>query len=153
MDSPLALEIMCSLCLEDYTDPVSLSCDHSFCRKCITDHMKTSPVQSFCPECRKPYSARDLRPSRLLRNVTDMIRDHLSSQRGQGSIIVCSDGSAPTANTGALMCAEHDEKLKLFCETDQRLACVVCRDGQRHRGHQFKPVKEASQRVKVRPEV
>ncbi len=42
------------------------------------------------------------------------------------------------------MCPEHDEKLKLFCVTDQQLACIICRDGEKHEGHKFKPVKEAA---------
>ena len=42
------------------------------------------------------------------------------------------------------MCPEHDEKLKLFCVTDQQLACIICRDGERHEGHNFKPIREAA---------
>ncbi|XP_033985957.1 nuclear factor 7, brain-like isoform X2 [Trematomus bernacchii] len=41
------------------------------------------------------------------------------------------------------MCPEHEEKLKLFCVTDQQLACIICRDGEKHEGHKFKPIKEA----------
>ncbi|XP_043115935.1 nuclear factor 7, brain-like [Puntigrus tetrazona] len=43
-----------------------------------------------------------------------------------------------------LMCSDHDEKLKLFCETCQKLVCVICRDGDKHARHMFKPVKEAA---------
>ncbi|MEQ2238857.1 hypothetical protein ILYODFUR_037635, partial [Ilyodon furcidens] len=42
------------------------------------------------------------------------------------------------------LCPEHDEKLKLFCVTDQQLTCIICRDCERHEGHRFKPVKEAA---------
>ncbi|KAM3872164.1 nuclear factor 7, ovary-like [Diretmus argenteus] len=42
------------------------------------------------------------------------------------------------------LCPEHEEKLKLFCETDQQLTCVICRDGEKHDGHKFKPIKEAA---------
>ncbi|XP_029910672.1 nuclear factor 7, ovary-like [Myripristis murdjan] len=42
------------------------------------------------------------------------------------------------------LCPEHEEKLKLFCETDQQLVCVICRDGERHDGHKFKPIREAA---------
>uniref|UniRef100_A0A671SRL8 Tripartite motif containing 108 n=1 Tax=Sinocyclocheilus anshuiensis TaxID=1608454 RepID=A0A671SRL8_9TELE len=44
-----------------------------------------------------------------------------------------------------LMCSDHDEKLKLFCKTCQKLVCVICRDGDKHARHVFKPVKEAAQ--------
>ncbi|KAK7881086.1 hypothetical protein WMY93_032296 [Mugilogobius chulae] len=47
-----------------------------------------------------------------------------------------------------VLCPEHDEKLKLFCITDQRLVCVICRDSQKHQSHQFKPVSEAAEQVK-----
>ncbi|XP_018590901.1 zinc-binding protein A33-like [Scleropages formosus] len=41
------------------------------------------------------------------------------------------------------LCSDHDEKPKLFCETDQKLVCVICRDDEKHRGHEFKPIEEA----------
>lgn len=44
---------------------------------------------------------------------------------------------------GQDMCSKHNETLQLFCDTDKRLICVVCRDGRAHEGHKFKPVKEA----------
>ncbi|XP_072892838.1 nuclear factor 7, brain-like [Hemitrygon akajei] len=40
-------------------------------------------------------------------------------------------------------CEEHEEELKLFCETDKTLICLICRDAQEHREHHFKPIKEA----------
>lgn len=55
----------------------------------------------------------------------------------------------PKAAVG--FCPEHDEKLKLFCVTDQQLTCIICRDCERHEGHKFKPIKEAA--ASVRKEV
>uniref|UniRef100_A0A3B3HJV3 B box-type domain-containing protein n=1 Tax=Oryzias latipes TaxID=8090 RepID=A0A3B3HJV3_ORYLA len=46
------------------------------------------------------------------------------------------------------LCSEHEEKLKLFCVTDQQLVCIICRDGEKHEGHKFKPVKEAAESMK-----
>ncbi|XP_048007943.1 tripartite motif containing 108 isoform X1 [Megalobrama amblycephala] len=146
MYSPLSLQIKCSVCLSDFTDPVTLSCEHSFCRECITGHMQASLGPSACPECQRPYNKEDLKSSRLLRNMTSTVREHLAEQK--------SDRSTSKEGTQALnspemekmlMCSEHDEKLKLFCETDQKLVCVICRDGDKHKGHVFKPVKEAAQ--------
>lgn len=151
MYSPLSLQIKCSVCLSDFTDPVTLSCEHSFCRECITGHMQASLGPSACPECQRPYNKEDLKSSRLLRNMTSTVREHLAEQK--------SDRSTSKEGTQALnspemekmlMCSEHDEKLKLFCETDQKLVCVICRDGDKHKGHVFKPVKEAAQINKVK---
>lgn len=142
MDSPLSLEIQCSMCLSDFKDPVSLPCDHSFCYCCITGHLQNSLGQSSCPQCRRAYNIQDLRHNRLLRSMTDTVREHLKTQRSMSNPSSCS-----LSNT--LICNEHDEILKLFCVTDQKLVCVVCRDGEKHRGHEFKPVPEAAQTVKV----
>uniref|UniRef100_A0A4W5Q5Q8 B box-type domain-containing protein n=1 Tax=Hucho hucho TaxID=62062 RepID=A0A4W5Q5Q8_9TELE len=49
----------------------------------------------------------------------------------------------PGTTAGQDMCSKHNEILQLFCDTDKRLICVVCRDGRAHAGHKFKPVKEA----------
>ncbi|KAK2855151.1 hypothetical protein Q7C36_007020 [Tachysurus vachellii] len=144
MYSSLSWQIQCSVCLGDYTDPVMLSCEHSFCRQCITGHMNSSLDPNLCPECCRPYTERDLRSSRLLRNMVGVVRQHLTAQEQMES----SPTQAPQALSDTLDCTEHDEKLKLFCETDQKLLCVVCRDGDKHRGHQFKPVKEAAQIIK-----
>ncbi len=46
--------------------------------------------------------------------------------------------SSKLSEMEVLMCSEHEEKLKLFCETDQKLVCVICRDGDKHKGHVFK---------------
>lgn len=43
-----------------------------------------------------------------------------------------------------IRCPEHEEKLRLFCETDQQLVCVICRNGPQHDGHKFKPIKESA---------
>ncbi|GCB71544.1 hypothetical protein scyTo_0005977 [Scyliorhinus torazame] len=42
-----------------------------------------------------------------------------------------------------LLCEEHQEALKLFCETDKKLICVICRDSREHREHRFLPIDEA----------
>uniref|UniRef100_A0A8C5MV77 Uncharacterized protein n=1 Tax=Leptobrachium leishanense TaxID=445787 RepID=A0A8C5MV77_9ANUR len=46
-------ELTCSICLNIYTDPVSLTCGHKFCRLCIGDVLDTQGARRHsCPECR-----------------------------------------------------------------------------------------------------
>ncbi|XP_078287919.1 uncharacterized protein LOC144612233 [Rhinoraja longicauda] len=54
---------------------------------------------------------------------------------------ICS-GSAPEKES-KLHCEKHQEELKLFCETDKKLICVVCAAGREHKSHSFMPVDEA----------
>ncbi|XP_030640571.1 zinc-binding protein A33-like [Chanos chanos] len=150
MDSRLAKQIQCSVCLGDFTDPVSLLCDHTFCRQCITDHSQASVRLRLCPECRRPYTMWDLRSNRVLRNMVDAVREHLTEQQARSEAV--SSGSGPRGRSHGvleapenLVCPDHQERLKLFCETDQKLVCLICRDGDKHQGHRFKPVEEAAQ--------
>ncbi|XP_063054235.1 nuclear factor 7, brain-like isoform X1 [Engraulis encrasicolus] len=136
MASSLSLHIQCPVCLSDFVDPVSLPCQHSYCRQCITGHANVSLGPSQCPECRQPFSMADIRPNRDLRNIIESIRKAHASSTGRES------------PKGDLMCEEHDEKRKLFCETDQKLICVICKEQEKHQGHTFAPVKEASEKSK-----
>ncbi|XP_055766241.1 nuclear factor 7, brain-like [Salvelinus fontinalis] len=142
MASVLSEQLQCPVCLCVFTDPVSLPCDHTFCRPCISAHLLQSSVksQSRCPECRGPFSQKDLRAHRVLTNMADAAREE------EESGLAARGPESPQGHTVAseLVCPEHDEKFKLFCETDQRLVCVICRDGEKHRGHTFTPVKEAA---------
>ncbi|XP_069619475.1 E3 ubiquitin-protein ligase TRIM39-like [Ranitomeya imitator] len=63
----LSEELLCSICLSTFKDPVTLRCGHNFCRVCIRRVLDTqdgSGVYS-CPECRKRFR---VRPS-LMRNI------------------------------------------------------------------------------------
>uniref|UniRef100_A0A7N8Y3D2 Zinc-binding protein A33-like n=1 Tax=Mastacembelus armatus TaxID=205130 RepID=A0A7N8Y3D2_9TELE len=112
-------DLTCSICQTLFTDPVNLLCGHSFCRQCITDVLS---VKQQCPHCRTDVSI-------------DVKFKHDVYYVGP-----CARGWGPVAD----LCPEHEEKLKLFCVTDQQLVCIICRDGERHEGHKFKPVKEAA---------
>ncbi|KAM4031323.1 E3 ubiquitin/ISG15 ligase TRIM25-like [Anomaloglossus baeobatrachus] len=61
-------ELTCSICLNLYSDPVTLKCGHNFCRECIEsvlDTQKGSEAYS-CPECRAEFLERPV----LQRNTT-----------------------------------------------------------------------------------
>ncbi|XP_032903383.1 nuclear factor 7, brain-like [Amblyraja radiata] len=49
-----------------------------------------------------------------------------------------------------LQCEKHQEELKLFCETDKKLICLICRDAREHNSHRFLPIKEAVESYKER---
>uniref|UniRef100_A0A8C3JJ92 Zinc finger protein RFP-like n=1 Tax=Calidris pygmaea TaxID=425635 RepID=A0A8C3JJ92_9CHAR len=51
---------------------------------------------------------------------------------------------------GENFCNEHQEPLKLFCQDDKRLICVVCDRSKVHRDHSVVPMDEAVQECKVR---
>uniref|UniRef100_A0AAY4AEY0 Uncharacterized protein n=1 Tax=Denticeps clupeoides TaxID=299321 RepID=A0AAY4AEY0_9TELE len=142
MASHLSWHIQCPVCLSDFVDPVRLPCDHSYCRDCITGHLQSSLGPSLCPECRSPYAWVDLKDNRLLKNITEAFRRRPGSPTDQVSPL------RPAQRPEDMMCREHQEKLKLFCEADQKLTCTICKEQDKHQGHHFRPVKEAADRNK-----
>lgn len=94
----------------------------------------------------------DLRSNRVLRNMVNAVREHLSEQQALNLAASGADGGTAVRvfeEPEKLVCSDHQEKLKLFCETDQKLVCLICRDGEKHQGHKFKPVEEAAEPRKV----
>lgn len=144
MASLVSSELKCAVCLNIFSDPVSLPCDHTYCLLCIRAHLGSdaAKAQGRCPECRAPFYQEDLRAHRIVTNMADSIRERKKHSSSSGS------RAEESTSPPQLICLKHDEKLKLFCETDQSLACVICRDEESHRGHAFKPVSEAADTVK-----
>ncbi|XP_078251735.1 zinc-binding protein A33-like [Rhinoraja longicauda] len=120
-------DVVCPICLDFFTDPVSLECGHNFCRSCITQSWDREGRNS-CPECREEFADRSLRVNRALVSITEKARTLSPKTESKQS---------------KLHCEEHQEELKLFCETDKQLICLICRDAREHREHLFMPIKEA----------
>uniref|UniRef100_A0A4W3GHA4 RING-type E3 ubiquitin transferase n=1 Tax=Callorhinchus milii TaxID=7868 RepID=A0A4W3GHA4_CALMI len=115
-------ELNCAICLDFFTDPVSLGCGH------------TSQENRSCPECRQVTAERKLQVNRALAKMVEKARG-FSLEQTQTSV--------------RRQCEKHREDLKLFCETDQKLICSICRGAKEHRGHSFLPIDEAAEIYKV----
>ncbi|XP_041652312.1 E3 ubiquitin-protein ligase TRIM39-like [Cheilinus undulatus] len=50
-------QFLCSICLDVFTDPVTIPCGHNFCKNCITRHWKTKALYQ-CPNCKEVFSTR-----------------------------------------------------------------------------------------------
>uniref|UniRef100_A0A4W3GBM9 RING-type E3 ubiquitin transferase n=1 Tax=Callorhinchus milii TaxID=7868 RepID=A0A4W3GBM9_CALMI len=121
------LEIICPICLDFFTDPVSLGCGHNFCRSCITRSWEKQEI-NCCAVCQETFTEKNVTASWALASLAEKARKL---------------GLTPTQTENKLHCDKHREQLKLFCESDKKLLCVVCSHGQEHRGHSFLPIEEA----------
>ena len=54
-------ELICSMCMSEYTDPKRLPCLHSFCLHCLNGIQRTSGRRDkiACPECRQEFKVPD----------------------------------------------------------------------------------------------
>ncbi|KAM7146139.1 uncharacterized protein RBU57_014714 [Macrochelys suwanniensis] len=127
-------ELSCPICLEYFTDPVTIECGHNFCRACISQCWGEPEPNFSCPQCRETAPQRNLRPNRQLGNVVELVKRLRLP--------------AVTEPEGERVCERHQEALKLFCEEDQTPICVVCDRSKAHRAHTVVPVEEAAQEYK-----
>uniref|UniRef100_A0A8C5QBP4 E3 ubiquitin/ISG15 ligase TRIM25-like n=1 Tax=Leptobrachium leishanense TaxID=445787 RepID=A0A8C5QBP4_9ANUR len=111
-------ELTCSICLNIYTDPVTLPCGHSFCRTCIGDVLDTQEGSGAykCPECRAESQERPaLVNARKLRNIAENIRSTHPEQEEAGiPCTYCIQSPVPAAKTclmcEASLCEKHLKK-------------------------------------------
>ncbi|XP_062391157.1 uncharacterized protein LOC134079008 [Sardina pilchardus] len=131
MASKVEEEISCPVCYQIYQDPVILSCSHSFCRECVQQFWDTKGSRE-CPVCRRKSSADPPRPNLALRNLCETLSVTVLQERDQTLVL----------------CKKHNRKLELFCQDDQQLLCLVCRDSKLHKTHNFSPAEEAGSEMK-----
>ena len=58
--------------------------------------------------------------------------------------------SSPEEEQKVNVCAQHREKLQLFCEKDMVAICWLCERSPDHRGHQTALVEEVADKYEVR---
>uniref|UniRef100_H3DBD4 Tripartite motif containing 62, tandem duplicate 2 n=1 Tax=Tetraodon nigroviridis TaxID=99883 RepID=H3DBD4_TETNG len=130
-------ELLCSICLSIYQDPVSFGCEHYFCRKCITEHWSRQEPHGTrdCPECRRTFLDPLLSPSLKLSNIVERY-----SAFPLDAILNAQRSSYP--------CKDH-EKVKLFCLTDKSLVCFFCDEPALHEQHQVTTIDEAYEEIQL----
>ncbi|XP_063785391.1 E3 ubiquitin-protein ligase TRIM39-like [Pseudophryne corroboree] len=124
----LRQELICSICLSIYTDPVTLRCGHNFCRGCIDrvlDTQKGSAVYT-CPECRAKFK----KCPALQRNITlcNIVGSFRSSQPDQGETgILCTYcvDSPVLAAKSCLHCEASlcDKHLRVHSKAAEHVLC------------------------------
>uniref|UniRef100_A0A8C5MIL3 Uncharacterized protein n=1 Tax=Leptobrachium leishanense TaxID=445787 RepID=A0A8C5MIL3_9ANUR len=120
-------ELTCSICLNMYMDPVTLTCGHSFCRTCIGDVLDTQdgsgaykcPESSLCDKHLKKHSKSE---------------EHVLTE--------------PTTSLENRKCSVHKKVLEYYCCEDTTCICVSCRLDGEHRGHKVETLNEASEKKK-----
>ncbi|XP_034080914.1 E3 ubiquitin-protein ligase TRIM21-like [Gymnodraco acuticeps] len=108
-------QFLCSICLDLFTDPVTIPCGHNFCKDCITDHWDTSD-RCQCPMCQEAFNTRpDLRVNTF---ISDMVAQFRRSAQQKAS---SSSSEQQVFKPGEVPCDVCTEtKLKAL------KSCLVC---------------------------
>ncbi|MGH0138628.1 UNVERIFIED_CONTAM: hypothetical protein FKN15_029422 [Acipenser sinensis] len=76
-------QIICSICLDIFTNPVSTPCGHNFCTECI-GHCWDQSDSIQCPLCKRKYDRRpDLSINRVLAEISENFRQAKGSSSGE----------------------------------------------------------------------
>ncbi|XP_035657375.1 tripartite motif-containing protein 2-like [Branchiostoma floridae] len=131
-------ELSCSICLELFTRPKVLPCQHTFCQDCLRDHAEVKiPLQ--CPNCRQqvrlpPQGVAGLPDNHIVANMIEKLQkqekhlEEISKQAQSGN-----------------RCSFHpSEEVKLYCKQCNVPVCTECCE-EGHDGHPTTGLKKAAQ--------
>ncbi|KAK7898190.1 hypothetical protein WMY93_019043 [Mugilogobius chulae] len=126
--------LTCVICLETFTEPVSLSCHHSFCHSCLQEHWAQQKSRS-CPVCRRKSSKDHLEVNFALKQLSDSLRQKQE------------EPTAQTQQEQWSVCPSHPQVPSLFCLDEVRAVCALC-EFSKHTEHTVVSVEEAEKRLK-----
>ncbi|XP_010879077.1 zinc finger protein RFP [Esox lucius] len=106
IEGPLVLDLSCPICLQLFSDPVSLPCGHLYCSACLRKYMGTDTTRCCCPECQAEYQG----PQALLKNfkMCSIIQSYKATTAGNGSSSTEGDGVHGQQGVGP---ADHSDNV------------------------------------------
>ncbi|KAK2844024.1 hypothetical protein Q5P01_010683 [Channa striata] len=88
-------QFLCCICLDVFTDPVTIPCGHNFCKNCITQNWKVSSVPYQCPMCKKQYKSQpELQVNTFISEMAAEFRQS-SEKKGSESSEIAKSGEIP----------------------------------------------------------
>ncbi|XP_073436241.1 E3 ubiquitin/ISG15 ligase TRIM25-like [Dendrobates tinctorius] len=110
-------ELNCSICLNIYTDPVTLRCGHNFCWVCIDRVLLTQEASGVysCPDCRTEFPERPaLHKTIALRNIAQSFQSKQEVEETCGILCTYCESSIPAIKTclhcEVSLCDKHLKK-------------------------------------------
>ncbi|XP_067832130.1 zinc-binding protein A33-like [Heptranchias perlo] len=148
VESALHRELICSVCLELFQEPVILKCGHNFCQGCILHVWESRERQRrvaggrgggansrgrgasggtagagsgySCPECRQTFPNKNFTKNFLAANLVEKLQEIKSASNSHGR-------SVPKR------CEKHQKPMTVYCRTDHKILCNLCRLSRAHR--------------------
>ncbi|XP_060094712.1 zinc finger protein RFP-like [Heteronotia binoei] len=122
-------DVMCPICMEFLEDPVSVDCGHNFCLSCISDFCEKWEEYGLlkCPICRAHIQKENFQPNWPLVNIVTQLKFLSLKEK---------------------LCEKHQERLQLFCKTDELLVCQMCERSPEHKQHSVVLLEEAAEEYK-----
>ena len=147
-------QLNCSVCLEIFTDPKQLNCNHVFCERCLArvpkDEDGRGKFSLACPTCRQatPVPQSGVAGIQSAFHINNLLEIRASfegvtipSPRVKQTAREVGAASEEAAN----LCFLHPkEELKLYCTSCEGLICLKCAlKGGKHQSHEYNELDEA----------
>ncbi|XP_066283744.1 tripartite motif-containing protein 2-like [Branchiostoma lanceolatum] len=131
-------ELSCSICLELFTRPKVLPCQHTFCQDCLQELARKDETFQ-CPNCRLQVSL----PSEGVEGFPDSCFMANMCERLQNKATLTEKTSEQPLSENR--CSLHpSEELKVYCKQCQIPVCEQCLEGA-HDDHRITTIKKAAQ--------
>ena len=137
----LKQQVTCSICLDTYTQPKTISCLHTFCCECLERHARVSQRQGKfrCPECQAEI---DLPQG----NRFDRLPNSFFHKSLLGVLEAEDRVAIPREQQDT--CSQHtEERVRYYCSSCEACICPICVT-EDHRGHAFEMLEKAVQEDK-----
>ena len=137
----LKKQVTCSICLDTYAEPKTISCLHTFCRECLERHARVSQRQGKfrCPECQAEI---DLPHG----NRFDRLPNSFFHKSLLGVLEAEDRQAIPRQQQET--CSQHTkERVRYYCSSCEACICPIC-VAEDHRGHAFDVLEKAVQEDK-----
>ncbi|XP_019618127.1 PREDICTED: tripartite motif-containing protein 3-like [Branchiostoma belcheri] len=132
-------ELSCSICLELFTRPKVLPCQHTFCQDCLRDHAEVrTPFE--CPNCRRQIRL----PRQGVAGLPDnLITASMCEKLQKQEALLEETVKQPQSGN---RCSFHpSEEVKLYCKQCNSPVCTECYDDN-HDGHPTTGLKKVQER-------
>ena len=137
----LKQQVTCSICLDTYTQPKTISCLHTFCCECLERHARVSQRQGKfrCPECQAEI---DLPQG----NRFDRLPNSFFHKSLLGVLEAEDREAIPREQQDT--CSQHtEERVRYYCSSCEACICPICVT-EDHQGHAFEMLEKAVQEDK-----
>ncbi|KAM9718239.1 E3 ubiquitin-protein ligase TRIM39-like isoform 2-T2 [Menidia menidia] len=114
-------QFLCVICLESFTDPVSIPCGHNYCLRCIK-HLWDIKTQTDCPLCKETFLRRpELRINVGLKDITEKFKRSLTEKSANRPVPAKRQTSRQSSKSEEIPCDVcHDHRATAV------KSCLVC---------------------------
>ncbi|XP_045563618.1 E3 ubiquitin-protein ligase TRIM11 [Salmo salar] len=148
---------ICSVCLDVFSNPVTIPCGHNFCQGCVQAYWNKG--ECSCPLCMRQFVQR---PELAMNHVLDTLSNTLRLEEPHpepakisippmnmaGKFTAIAEDLAQPRDVN-ILCDKHGQPLSLFCLDDKALVCAQC-VSLGHKTHKTTPAEEQISQIKQR---